>query len=262
VARPNVPFCRPLHNGMRGDDVRSHKRALSRAMPDAYPPMAFTPLFGPRFETAVKHFQRDQLIQSTGRIGRETHEALERAHKHGSKTAWAFDAKAIGQATAFCHEFSKSPEERVREAIVDTGFYWYAHKGSIAYSQARPFQLENPPGVPSRIDCSGFATACWHAGGGPDPNGRGFDGLGYTGTLISRGMPVQHLGDLKPGDLIFYGSTTNSSPAFPYGSPTHVAMFVGTIQGVVSVLSMGSYPMRLLPYNYRTINHLRHYNVV
>lgn len=260
MSAPNVAFCRPLKPGMRGADVIAHKRAISRNMPKVYPWYAFTNFYGPEFQKAVEAFQRKKGIPHGGAIGSTTHEALERSHNQAGD-AWAFDASAIKLAHDFCQEFSKTPEERVREGIVDAAYFWYAHRNSIAYSQARPFQLGKPGWVPSREDCSGFATACHFAGGAPDPNGRNFDHLGYTGTLMSTGTRVGGIHQLKPGDLIFYGYTTRGSGAFPVGSPTHVAVYVGSVSGTPSVISNGSYPMGLYDWNYRSVNHLRHYKV-
>lgn len=257
---PNVRFCRPLTLGVRGGDVVAHKRALSRNSPKLYPWQEFSDYYGPVFEHAVSIYQKAHAIPPTGKIGSTTHEALERS-RNAAKDAWAFDATAIAEAKAFCLEFAKTPEQRVREAIVEAAFYWYSHRGQILYSQRRPFQLGKPPWVPAREDCSGFATICHFAGGAPDPNGRDYDGQGYTGTLMSRGVRVEHIGDLAPGDLIFYGYTTRSSPAFPVGSPTHVAVYVGVVAGQHSVISNGHYPMGLYPWGYRGVNHLRHYKV-
>jgi hypothetical protein len=528
MAAPNVAFCRPLILGSKGGDVRAHKRAISHAMPDAYPWREFTTFYGQWFEKAVKEFQRDHGIAPTGKIGKATHEKLERTRAKLKPDLWAFDRVAIDLAKDFCDEFTVSPEEKVRRAIVAAAYYWYQHRTQIAYSQFRPFQLGKPPWIPSRWDCSGHVTACHYAGGAPDPNGRGYDHQGYchtpdtrllttdlrwvpagdiqvgdelwavdenlapgrefakgragrrfkratvlssflskkecvrvcldtgesfvcsvdhpwltqgrghewiradhlirrdargdrvahrplvrlflpwqaetsweagwlagmfdgegwiqkasrrdatlgrstgigatqvvgptgdrlvaaaqkygsfnvsviereglqprydlssngggtsaaaeflgriraerlienfrldgahvigkhearvvavepvglrevqsiqttartyiaegfavhnTGTLMSTGHMVGNIDDLDPGDLIFYGHTTHGSAAFPPGSPTHVALYVGIVAGVPSVLSHGSYPMKLLPYNYRSINHLRAYDV-
>lgn len=260
MSAPNVAFCRPLRPGMRGNDIVAHKRAVARAMPRVYPWGPFSDFYGPVFESAIHAYQRAHAIPQ-GAIGRTTHESLERARNH-AKTDWAFDASAIELAKAFCTEYVKTPEERVREAIVDAALFWYAHRYSIAYSQARPFQLGQPPWIPSREDCSGFVTACHYAGGARDPNGRGYDHQGYTGTLMNEGTRVTRVTDLKPGDLIFYGYTTRPSPAFPLGSPTHVAVYIGVVDGVHSVVSNGHYPMGLYPYDYRAVNHFRSYRVV
>lgn len=81
-----------------------------------------------------------------------------------------------------------------------------------------------------------------------------------TGTLMSRGERCS-LNDLMPGDAVFYGYTTSPTPAFPYGSPTHVALFAGYDGHVPMVLSNGGYPMHYLPLTYRGVNHYRHYTV-
>lgn len=261
MGAPNVRFCRPMMVGVAGADVRGHKRAVSRACPDLYPWMEFTDYFGKRFEKAVQGFQRDHGIQATGKIGRATHEALERAHAHGSKTEWAFQRYEVELIEAFCEDYVKTPEERVREAVVAAGRFWLAHALEIRYSQFRPFELGKPPWVPARWDCSAFVTNCHYAGGAKDPNNRGYDHQGYTGTLMDTGVVVGDFHDLDPGDLIFYGYTTHETPAFPKGSPTHVALYEGFVSGVPCVISNGSYPMARRVFDYRRINHLRHYDL-
>lgn len=253
---PNVPHCRPLQVGMRGKDVVAHKRAISRAAPDLYPWLGdkFTPYYGVRFEEAVKKWQRRVGIKpATGASGKETHEKLEQTRAKNKPDEWAFDAYAIRLESEFCKEFVKTD----RDVVVESGFFWYGHRMEIPYSQARPYQKGEPPWVPDRWDCSGFVTVCYYAGGVPDPNGRNYDGLGYTGTLMSRGERITR-GALQPGDLIFYGYNSYARPGFPVGSPNHVALYVGDRM----VLSMGSYPMKYAKYDYRNdLNHFRTYNI-
>lgn len=254
---PNVPHCRPLRlNCSPGDDVIAHKRAISRAAPDLYPwqGQKFTRHYGARFEEAVVKFQKRKGIKpASGAIGKGTHELLERTKAKNKPDEWAFDALAIKLETDFCKEFLKTPVDDLLAA----GFYWYGKRGDIAYSQARPYQKGEPPWVPSRFDCSSFVTVCYFAADLPDPNGRGYDGLGYTGTLMERGERITR-SQLKPGDLIFYGYNRYYRPGFPVGSPNHVALYVGDSM----VLSMGSYPMKYVRLDYRSdINHFRTYNI-
>lgn len=246
----NVAFCRSLKVGKRGRDVVAHKRALSHAAPDLYPWMDFTGYFGTRFSEAIGKWQKRKGMVVTGRVGEITHEALERAKDRNGDPA--FDAYAIKLAKDFCEEFTHSP----REDMLDAGFYWYANRYQILYSQARPMLLGYPPWVPRRWDCSGFVTACYYAANAPDPNGRNYDGLGYTGTLVEHGTKISQ-SQAKPGDLVFYGFVTNPKPGFPYGAPTHVAINVGN--GMV--LSMGSYPMSHYTISYREIHSIRTYKV-
>jgi hypothetical protein len=94
----------------------------------------------------------------------------------------------------------------------------------IDYSQtrSRPMTYPGPQGIPRFLDCSSAVTTIYEAGGFPDPNGRDFDGHGYTGTLVSHGRSVSK-SEIQPLDLVFYGSSSER-PGFPAGSPTHVAM--------------------------------------
>jgi cell wall-associated NlpC family hydrolase len=66
-----------------------------------------------------------------------------------------------------------------------------------------------------RSDCSSWVTSVYKSAGLADPNGANFTG-GYTGTQVANGTQIDHA-DLKPGDLVIYGS----------GAGHHVEMFVG-----------------------------------
>jgi hypothetical protein len=255
VSAPQVKFAREIIQGMAGKDVIAHKRAISRARPDLYQWTAFTDYAGDFFMDAVVKWKISKGLGRERVLGGRAHESLERTHRQGSATEWAFDARAIQLAQEHWDVYTKTPEQLARETIVAAAAYWYSHRYQIAYSQYRPFQRGRPPWVPSRWDCSGFVTCCYEAGNAPDPNGRGYDGLGYTGTLMERGTTVSRY-NLKPGDLVFYGSSLGK-PGFPAGSPTHVALYAGD----GAVYSQGSFPMGFYPVAYRTINHCRTYDV-
>ena len=257
---PHVPLPRPLHQGATGVDVVAVKRALSRAGFMQWG--NFTPTFGSYMLAAVTAFQRANHIQPTGAYGDGSHTLLTQTRRHGHPGEWAFDSYAVALMRQEQALLAVTPDQRVRQAIVAAGFFWYAHRNGIAYARMRPFQMCKPPMVPAAWDCSAFVTNSHYAGGAPNPNGRPWDGLGYTGTLLSRGVRMA-VPDLLPGDLVFYGYTTNPTPAFPYGSPTHVALYVGTEGGVPMVLSNGAHPMGHYPLYALGlgVNQARHYHV-
>lgn len=242
MAAPSVPLARPIILNTKGVDVLAVKRALGRA---GYLPWTkFTDVAGPYFIKAVHQFQKDHGLAPAG-YGIRTHTKLVATRKKGSKTEWAWDAYSIQLEHQEYVATHISPETRIRNAILQAARNLYAHRSSIAYSQARPYPLYTMGGaIPTHLDCSGFAADCYHAAGAKNPNvyyGRGtapWDGEGYTGTLLAGGTRTT-LDKLKPGDLIFYGFTTHVEPAFPYGSPTHVAVY----DGAGGVYSNGSYPM-------------------
>lgn len=256
---PNVAHCRDLKQGLRGNDVVALKRAISHVYPDTFKWKGnnFTPYFGGELDKHVRKFQKAHSLKVDGVVGTLTHEVLERTHAKKKPNLWAFDSVSINLAKNFCNVFTAVT---TREEIVDAGFYWYEHRARIAYRQLRPYPKIKPPVIPSWLDCSSFYTVCCYAGGAPDPNGRGYDGQGYTGTLMSEGTRVGSISDLEPGDAIFYGYSSGAGAAFNRGDPTHVALYIGLYKGVHSVISHGHYPMALYPYNYRSVNHYRHYN--
>lgn len=79
-----------------------------------------------------------------------------------------------------------------------------AHASNWDYRQIRPLPH---PGHVGRIvtDCSGGVTYLAECAKLPDPNGRRYDGLGYTGTLLDHCSQV-HRSALKPGDLVVFGA--------------------------------------------------------
>lgn len=239
---PTVPLARPIILNTKGDDVLAAKRSLSRA---GYIQWGkFTDVAGKYFFQSLHEFQKDHGLSPAG-YGVRTHNALLATHKKGSKTEWAYDSYSVHLMQ---HEYTLlhvSPETRIRNAILQAARNIYAHRYSVAYSQARPYALYSMGGrIPSHLDCSGYVSVCYHAAHAKNPNvyygvGRApWDGEGYTGTLLAGGVQTT-LSRLKPGDLIFYGYTTRPTPAFPYGSPTHVALY----DGAGGVYSNGHYPM-------------------
>jgi hypothetical protein len=154
--------------------------------------------------------------------------------------------------------FHVPPEEKARRLGVEAAVYWITQKAKISYAQERPMRLVKPPKIVTPIDCSWFSTMVYFAAGAPDPNGRGYDGQGYTGTLVGRGTQVS-LAEARPLDLFFYGFTTASRPGFPYGSPTHVAVYIGG--GYVASMGSSAGPVKINA-SYRRIHSVRRYALV
>jgi len=97
--------------------------------------------------------------------------------------------------------------------------FYLAHKSGTHYLQHRPMQLKPWPQLLTFLDCSAFVTQCYYVAKRRDPNGLGYNGAGYTGTLIANGMRVP---TPAAGDLVFYGA--------PGGNGEHVAIYVGNGQ--------------------------------
>lgn len=58
--------------------------------------------------------------------------------------------------------------------------------------------------LPLTTDCSGFVTLCYYLAGAPDPNGLGYSGQGWTGTLL-RHLPELD-GPPRAGDIAVFGA--------------------------------------------------------
>jgi hypothetical protein len=95
--------------------------------------------------------------------------------------------------------------ESVRSEIVANALWGVAHEGQIHYRQSRPIDgINHKHKLPLTTDCSGFATLCYNWAGAPDPNGAGYNGSGYTGTLLNHLDRVARA-NLRPGDLVVFG---------------------------------------------------------
>lgn len=263
MSAPTVPFVRPLYgpqdprDSKPGGDVVGIKRGLSRA---GYLPWGkFTPDYGVVAVNACKRFQNDHGILATGHYGPPTHEALRTSHRKGHPAQWAFDDKAIELLHDAYVQQHTSPEERAAAQMIEVVSFWIAHRSTIHYAEIRPFPLVRPPDDEFTTDCSGFFDTVYFAIGAPNPNGGDYNGLAYTVSLVGRGHAVR-FDELEVGDAIFYGYTRVASPAFPVGSPTHVAPYIGG--GYVG--SHGSEPGPLkLPVRYRPdVHSARRYGLV
>ena len=96
--------------------------------------------------------------------------------------------------------------DALRNRIVDQLKWGIANSPSIHYAQIRPMPLKawKSHNLPLTTDCSGSVTCAYNAAGADDPNGFGYDGSGYTGTLMSH-LPHIHASEAKPADLIVFG---------------------------------------------------------
>lgn len=105
-------------------------------------------------------------------------------------------------------------KQHVRQAIKDYCLRSEKSRGIIHYSQIRPYTcLGDIPEKGFTADCSSFTTAAlfWPQKtlGIPmrDPNGRAWDGWGYTGTLLNENLhhsiPADH--PILVGDFAIYG---------------------------------------------------------
>lgn len=97
-----------------------------------------------------------------------------------------------------------------RDAILAQCHWALAHEPEIHYAQVRPMPLKAwaSHSLPLYTDCSGSTTCIYHAAGAPDPNGKGYSGAGFTGTILSSAHQHDLVVDRKqaqPGDLVVFG---------------------------------------------------------
>ena len=89
-----------------------------------------------------------------------------------------------------------------RRKIVAAARWGIANEPRIHYGEVRPIPFGRT--LPLTTDCSGFVTVCYFLAGAPDPNGRGYDGGGWTGTLLERMENVDRRA-VEAGDVVVWG---------------------------------------------------------
>lgn len=233
---PDLP--RVARRGMKGPDVYAHKAALANAGYGRG--LVWSPRFGYGLEHAVNRWRGRHGFPKTGRVDERMFNVLRANHRYGP-----FAAHQLYLAR-------KRLEPTPRAKIVAASMFSYNVRGSIHYTQgpSRMYGVRHrvrPPAIPYFEDCSSFATWLYWVAGLPDPNGFGYNGLGYTGTLIMHGHQVSS--GFMVGDLVFYGYGLG-------GVPSHVAIYVG--DGRVVSHGAESGPL-LLPIGYRTRRYVRRY---
>lgn len=237
------PQRRTIKRGMSGPDVRATKYALKAA--GFKKGIVLTNRAGAAWQNNLKAFQRKHKLKVDGQYGAKTHAALRPfiARVPYATWLWNHTPKPISASVAI--------GENLRERIVNTALFGARHEPSIHYTQSSRRMSGvrgrlRPPAFGRYEDCSSFSTWCYWVAGAADPNGLGYNGQGYTGTLAAHGrlIPPRRA---RPGDLVFYGG------GFPY---THVAVYIGGGR----IVSHGSESgPKVTSMNYRPVSAVRSY---
>lgn len=177
-----------LQLGSKGSAVVELQTLLTKA---GYSPGAADGDFGAKTQSAVMSFQRARGLTVDGIVGPATWAAL--------------------RGTA------PTPVTGLRGKIVAEAQWGVTNAAGIHYQQLRPMDgINQRHKLPLNTDCSGFVTLCYKWAGAEDPNGLGFNGQGYTGTLLGYMSRVSQ-SQVKAGDLVLWARN---------GQGEHVAMVI------------------------------------
>jgi hypothetical protein len=221
---PGNPAGRPASEP--GPDVLAVKRAVWRGGRWPGPASRFDDVFSVAFargtggnvvETGLAGFQRQMRLEASGQMGDKTYQALRYARvpetfPHAGEPL--FDPYSIDLLAEASRPAPADPDD-VRVAIADYCRRCIAEAPAWHYQQYRAMRtLGIKPEHGGTSDCSEHATAAYYWAmletgiTVPDPNHRGYDGYGYTGTLVENpetGSPY------KVGDLALYGPSRSST---------------------------------------------------
>jgi hypothetical protein len=243
IAVPGFP--RPLyppeakHQGRDpskdGPDVVAYKRTVCRmGRWKPWDPASWDDSFNNLFsqgrgtgmvgDSGVRGIQRQQGLDQTGWVGEKTFNLMRSARvpdgpNEGEMAMDSVAVNLIEEAWAI-YGGDPTPETAadVEGAIVDYCKRSINANPGIHYSQARAMtHLGVPPENGFTADCSGHSTSSYYWARKvtsvpvPDPNHSGFNGYGYTGTLINN---PEVKAPYEVGDLAIYGDS--------YGDTSHV----------------------------------------
>jgi len=212
---PSVSLPRQVKVGMSGDDVIAYKRAISRG--GRWPWQQFDNYYSQNFstgssgnvkDTGVKGFQRQMKLTQDGIVGQQTFDAMRKAMipkelANGGQPL--FDSTCLNLLKGMKPPPSSSGDQK----LVDYAKASIANEPKIHYSQNRPMtHLGVPPSKGFTCDCSGHATGCFYEAGYPDPNKSGYNGYGWTGTLVSN---PKCSAPYKIGDMGLYGTSESNT---------------------------------------------------
>jgi hypothetical protein len=93
---------------------------------------------------------------------------------------------------------------QVRQNMVANCRWAVAHHNQINYAEIRPYPLTPPRTLPFTTDCSGFAEMMARWSGAADPSGAGFDGSGWTGSILDNSHHITQA-ETQPGDFAVFG---------------------------------------------------------
>ena len=91
----------------------------------------------------------------------------------------------------------------------------YQHRAAIHYAQVRPMRSVHlaKPVYPLTMDCSEAVTCLCKWAGLKDPNGLGYNGKGYTGTLLDHLPHYFRAANAMVGALVVFGPGTGEHVA-------------------------------------------------
>lgn len=189
----------------KGAILTNVQRALRRK---GYTKIVARGYFGSQTREAVKDIQRKAHLTPTGNIGRRVWLVIDNYYLNAKEKS-AITHLVFEQRAREAKESALRAREAMIGRIITAAVYTIDHESSIHYTMGplrmigvtRKIRL---PDYPRYADCSSGATWLYWQAGAPDPNNRGYDGEGYTGTLAAHGTGVSP-SSIMPGDLVFYG---------------------------------------------------------
>jgi peptidoglycan hydrolase-like protein with peptidoglycan-binding domain len=226
---------------------------VQRALKRKYPNVKAKGYFGVGTQAAIKDIQRRAKLPQSGNIGGKTWGVLNGYYLNDREKA-QINNYVLDQRRKAAEASAAKARGSVLDQILRAGYVMIENRGRIHYTQG-PMRMQGVrrklhlPQYPTWEDCSSSVTWLYYQAGARDPNGLGYPGYGYTGTLARNGRRV-NVSDAQPGDLVFYGPGTHS----------HVAMVLKGRGPGARCFSHGSEAGPLyVSANYRPIAEVRRY---
>jgi Putative peptidoglycan binding domain len=187
---------------------------VQRALKRKYPNVKAKGYFGSATRDALVDIQRRAKLPITGNIGIKTWQILNGYYLNDREKTQIRDYVVAKRRAA-----ARASADVSRGAVIAqmnrAALVMINNKGRVHYTQG-PLRMQGVrkhlhlPNYPIWEDCSSAVTWLFYQAGAPDPNGLGYNGYGFTGTLVAHGTRI-NINDIAPGDLVLYGPGPNRS---------------------------------------------------
>ena len=191
-----------LKKGSSSNRVRACKFALGKAGFRNNVKWGTGKHYGGPMQANVRAFQKAKGLKVDGQIGSKTFAVLKPYFNKQAKKLWV--------AATTLTKYEKMADYGLR-CLQNAAYIHYGISGRMWCVRNRVAWKGDSTTIMKTDDCSAFSTDLRFVCGFSDPNGRGYDGQGYSGTMWRNPKGKLVTGTKRGGDCSLYGPENHAT---------------------------------------------------